>query len=93
MALVVMIPFDTVNRIVDRAESSVPADANLSDILPLLKKQTTQAMIGNHYPIALDRDDWAVLIGWCYTVRLHEDADIVVGAVAIASGPEEPGLT
>jgi len=85
MALIIMVPFDTVNRIIDRAESSVPPDAQLS-VLPLLKRQKTP-IISGHCQIALEQEGWAALIGWCYVVRIHDDADILVGAVAIASDP------
>ena len=88
MPLVVMLPFDTVLRIIDRAESNVPLDPELADILPLLKKQNTP-FISGHCQIALEPVRWAALIGWCYTTRLHDDADIVVGAVATASDPIE----
>jgi hypothetical protein len=91
MALVVMLPFDTVRRIIERAESNVPPDPEIADVLPALKKQTTREtpMISGHYQIALEPDRWGVLIGWCYMVRLHEDADLITGAVAIASALDE----
>jgi hypothetical protein len=86
MALVVMIPFDTVNRIVDRAESNVPDP--VADILATLTKQRTPITSG-HCQIDLERVEWVELISWCRMISLHDDADIIIEAVAIASALNE----
>jgi lysophospholipid acyltransferase (LPLAT)-like uncharacterized protein len=87
MALVVMIPFDTVSRIIDRAETHALPDPE-ADILAALKKQKTP-IISGHSPIALQPVEWIELISWCRMVSLHDDADLIAGAVAIARALDE----
>jgi hypothetical protein len=86
MPLVVMVPFDTVNRIIDRTENSAPDP--IADIIVALKNQKTP-IISGHSQIALQRVEWIELISWCRMVSLHDDADLIAGAVAIASALNE----
>lgn len=88
MAVVVMVPIESVLRILSRADEYRPPDPGIAGLLPKLAKQQTP-IISGHSQIGLEPAEWIELISWCRMVSLHEDADLITGAVAIASALDE----